>query len=222
MLKDVSYMTVEQMQETKIEKLSKIGFWIALASSIIFITLVSISHYYAIINGYDWLEYELSELVLDSKIAKILFNIACIQYGVSILLFLTPLAFKIEKNNNRIFYLLLSIITSVTLIGIGVFPEDEFWITHYVISVIFFVTIGILIAYLTTLLLKQKPNISKGFIIFGYFTFGFLIFHVVTRWFFGKSFTQRIAIFLVMAYLIIAGGYLAFKINSSERNLLSL
>lgn len=195
------------------ESFFRASFFIGLFGNIIFLVLVSLSHYFAIVNGYDWRVWELSELVLYGLEGKILFMLSTIICGLSLLFPLIVLSYYIKNKMLRGFYLVIAILSALTLIGLGAISEDVAYISHYVISVLFFIFVAVLILYTSIYFLIHYNQKLISYSILGFVVFIFNLFHVVTREMFGKAFTQRIAILLLIIYLMSISGRLLMKFD---------
>ena len=183
---------------------SKICFSIGLLGNVVFILLISIAHYFAIENGYDWKVWELSELVLYGSTSKILFNFAVIFNGFCLLFLTFPITNYFQKL--KIPYLILVIIIALSLICIGAVSEDIFQIVHVFFAGIFFILTTCLILFISTYIIIKKKELSVFYPFSGFFVALFLIFHLATRPFFGMAYTQRIAIFISMVFLMAISG----------------
>jgi hypothetical protein len=195
------------------ESLFRVSFFVGLSGNIIFLILVSLSHYYAIINGYDWKIWELSELVLYGIEGKILFMLSIIICGFSLLFPLIVLGFYFNKKVHRVFYLIIAILSASTLIGLGAVSEDVAYISHYVISVLFFLFVAVLVLYTSLYFLIFYRQKLISYSIMGIAVFVFNLFHIITREFFGKAYTQRIAVLLLIVYLMSISGRLLMKFD---------
>ncbi|MFW9922358.1 MAG: DUF998 domain-containing protein [Candidatus Thorarchaeota archaeon] len=200
----------------KLMKYNKIVFWLNIISSIIFLVLVCIAHYFAILNGYDWQNLELSELVLDSFTSKILFSIACVLEGFCLILLLIPLSLYFRPKKIQLTALVFSLFVCISLIGVGAFPEDIFLVTHYIFGVSFFVFTAFFICFITIVLQKYEKTFPKSIIIFGFSTFAVVIFHISTRWFFGMAYSQRLAVLLSMIYMLVLSGRIIYSVKINE------
>ena len=194
------------------------GFVFSFLGAILFLILVGLAHYYAHEAGFILKVWELSELVLDSTIAKILFNSGIILYGSFLLISLIPMVkyFK-EKNKHKIF-IPLSIITCISLIGVGSFSEDQFPTFHYIVALVFYLFCGALTVYASTIIIKYDRTISIFYPVIGYLSVFMLIFNVATRWFFGQAYTQRIAICLIILFFLLISGKILLKIEDISNN----
>ncbi|MBN1329054.1 MAG: hypothetical protein JXA54_06230 [Candidatus Heimdallarchaeota archaeon] len=209
-------------RENKDNKNNKIYFYISLTSSIIFLILVSISHYFAIINGYEWWYWELSELVLYGSLSEILFIIAIVIYSLSLLFVLIPIRRIFSGMITRFIYHFLAFSVSLSLFLVGVITESIFPTTHYIFGAIFFIVTGILILFISIYTLKYLKELPNFYPIFGFITFTILLFHIITRWFFGMSYTQRLAVLFSMIYFLLIGGKLLLNenlVNISEKQM---
>ena len=206
-------MEFSQTKNERLQKFAKITFFLSLIGNIIFLILISLSHVYAIRNGYDWTYWELSELVLYGTTAKILFNTAIIINGTLLIPMLIILSYAFHGKMHRISYLVISSLVCLSLIGLGAFSEDQFLVVHYVFGTSFFVICSILVGYISIYILRNMKTIGLFYPIAGFLTFFVLIFHLATRWLFGMAYTQRIAIFLSLAFLLLLSGKLAFTRN---------
>ncbi|NHJ87865.1 MAG: hypothetical protein FK734_20550, partial [Asgard group archaeon] len=121
----------------------KIYFYISLTASIIFLMLVSLAHYYAIENGYDWQYWELSELVYYGSTSEIIFMIAVMIYSLCLLFVLIPMRIIFSIKTIRTFYLCLAILLSITLFLVGAITERIFPSTHYIFGALFFILASI-------------------------------------------------------------------------------
>ena len=195
-----------------------IGFVFSILGTILFLILVGLAHYYAHEAGHILREWELSELVLDSNKAKILFNSGIILYGSFLLIALIPMVkyFK-EKNKHKIF-IPLAIITCISLIGVGAFSEDQFPTFHYIVALVFYLFVGMLIVYSSTIFLKYDNTISVFYPVIGYASVYMLIVNVVTRWFSGQAYTQRIAVCLIMLFFVLISGKILLKEKNVQNN----
>jgi len=195
-----------EINQKRTNNINIIGFLSAILGTIIFIILISIAHIYAHAAGYIIKELELSELVLDSNIAKILFNTGVIFYGICLLIALmTAIPYFKEKKKHKIF-IPLAIITCISLIGVGVFSEDQFLNFHLVVAFIFYLCGGTLAIYSSIIFVKYDKTIPLFYSIIGFSAVFMLIFNIVTRWFFGQAYTQRIAICLFILYFLLISG----------------
>jgi len=194
------------------------GFVFSILGAILFLILVGLAHYYAHEAGFILKDWELSELVLDSPKAKIFFNSGIILYGSFLLISLIPMVkyFK-EKNKHKIF-IPLAIITCISLIGVGAFSEDQFPIFHYIVALVFYLFVGILTVYSSTIFIKYDRTISIFYPVVGYLSVFMLIFNVATRWFFGQAYTQRIAICLIMLFFLLICGKILLKNDNAQNN----
>ncbi len=194
------------------------GFVFSVLGAILFLILVGLAHYYAHEAGFILKQWELSELVLDSNKAKILFNSGVILYGICLFIAFIPMVnyFK-EKNKHKIF-ILLAIITCISLIGVGAFSEDVFPTFHYIVALIFYLFGGALTVYASTIIVKYDRTISIFYPIIGYTSVFMLIFNVATRWFFGQAYTQRIAICLIMLFFLLISGKILLKKEDMRNN----
>ncbi|MCK5046293.1 MAG: hypothetical protein KAS22_06920 [Candidatus Heimdallarchaeota archaeon] len=194
------------------------GFVFSFLGAILFLILVGLAHYYAHEAGFILKVWELSELVLDSTIAKILFNSGIILYGSFLLISLIPMVkyFK-EKNKHKIF-IPLAIITCISLIGVGFFSEDQFPTFHYIVALVFYLFCGALTVYASTIIIKYDRTISIFYPVIGYLSVFMLIFNVATRWFFGQAYTQRIAICLIILFFLLISGKILLKIEDISNN----
>ena len=194
-----------------------IGFLFAILGTIVFIVLVGLAHYYAHEVGFIIRDWELSELVLESNKAKILFNTGIIIYGVSLLIALIPSINFFKEHNKHKIFIPLAIITCLSLIGVGIFSEDQFSDFHYIVAIIFYFSGGALVTYASIIFLKYDTSIPLFYPIVGFTAVIMLIFNVVTRWFFGQAYTQRIAIcFFILFFLLISGKILLRKDTPSR------
>ncbi|MCE7744904.1 MAG: DUF998 domain-containing protein [Candidatus Heimdallarchaeota archaeon] len=195
-----------------------IGFAFSILGTILFLVLVGLAHFYAHEAGLIIKEWELSELVLDSNKAKILFNSGVILYGVCLFIAFIPLMkyFK-EKKKHKIF-IPLAIITCVSLIGVGAFSEDQFPVFHYIVALVFYLFGGTLTVYTSTILIKYDRTISIFYPAIGYASVFMLIVNITTRWFFGQAYTQRIAICLIILFFLLVSGKLLLKKEDISNN----
>ncbi|NPE09728.1 MAG: hypothetical protein GNW80_15710 [Asgard group archaeon] len=194
------------------------GFVFSVLGAILFLFLVGLAHYYAHEAGFILKDWELSELVLDSNKAKILFNSGIILYGSFLFIALIPMVkYFREKNKHKIF-IPLAIITCISLIGVGAFSEDQFPTFHYIVALIFYLFVGSLTVYSSTILVKYDRSISIVYPIIGYTSIFMLIFNVATRWFFGQAYTQRIAICLIMLFFLLISGKILLKKEDLQNN----
>ena len=122
-----------------------------------------------------------------------------------------------EKNKHKIF-IPLAIITCISLIGVGFFSEDQFPTFHYLVALVFYLFVGTLIVYASTILLKYDNTISVFYPVIGYVSVYMLIVNVVTRWFFGQAYTQRIAICLIMLFFLLISGKILLKKENVQNN----
>jgi hypothetical protein len=203
------------------KKIYTTGFIISLIGSIIFLLLVALSHYYAIKGGFDWRLEELSELVLYGNAGKILFIIAAVLEGICLIFPLILVTTSFKGKIRKIIYSILAVLTAVFLILVGAVPEDQFLVAHYIVAVTFYFLAAALILATSIYIIKNHNEISLFFPIFGIMTFVIFIFHIITRWFFGRAYTQRIAILLSLIYLLILSGRFLLKTspNLYENNL---
>ena len=194
------------------------GFVFSILGAILFLILVGLAHYYAHESGFILKQWELSELVLDSNKAKILFNSGVILYGICLFIAFIPMVnyFK-EKNKHKVF-IPLAIITCISLIGVGAFSEDVFPTFHYIVALIFYLFGGALTVYASTIIVKYDRTISIFYPIIGYTSVFMLIFNVATRWFFGQAYTQRIAICLIMLFFLLISGKILLKKEDVQNN----
>lgn len=205
--------------ENKQNKLfPKIAFFLSLFGNIVFLVLVSLSHVYAVKNGYDWTYWELSELVLYGTTAKILFNIGIIVDGVLLVPILVVLSRYFTEKSYKISYLVFSNLTCFSLIALGAFSEDVFLVTHYVFGVMFFAFCSILVGFISIYIIRKMKTIGKFYSIFGFLTLFTLVFHLATRWLFGMAYSQRIAVFLSLAFLLLFSGKMVFTQNHFYQN----
>jgi len=190
----------------------------SILGAILFLILVGLAHYYAHEAGFILKEWELSELVLDSNKAKILFNSGVILYGICLFIAFIPMVnyFK-EKNKHKVF-IPLAIITCISLIGVGAFSEDQFPTFHYIIALVFYLFGGALTVYSSTILIKYDRTISIFYPVIGYISVFMLIFNIATRWFFGQAYTQRIAICMIMLFFLLISGKLLLKKEDISNN----
>jgi hypothetical protein len=195
------------------ESLFRASFFVGLSGNIIFFILVSLSHYYAIINGYDWKIWELSELVLYGLEGKIFFMLSTIICGFSLLFPLIVLGYYFKNKIHRVFYLIIAILSASTLIGLGAVSEDVAYISHYIISVLFFIFVAVLVLYTSIYFLIFYKQKLISYSIVGIVVFIFNLFHIVTREFFGKAYTQRIAVLLFIIYLMSISGRLLMRFD---------
>ena len=195
------------------ETLFKASFYLGLLGNIIFFVLVSLSHYYAIINGYDWRTWELSELVLYGIEGKIFFMLSTIIDGLLLFFPIITLSYYFKDKTQKVFYFIIAIGAELTLIGLGAIPEDITFIGHYVISVIFFVFIAFLILYTAIYFILKFKRKLIFYSIMGFVVFVFFVFYVVTREMFGMAYTQRIAVLLAIIYLMTISGRLLLKFD---------
>ncbi|MHA1211232.1 MAG: hypothetical protein ACTSSH_02110, partial [Candidatus Heimdallarchaeota archaeon] len=112
----------------------ELGFYIGLVGNILFLILVSISHYFAISNGYDWQYWELSELVLYGSTAEIFFIIGSIVNGCCLVFALVPMASYFREKKAKITYLILALSTAFLLILVGAITERLWPSIHYVVG----------------------------------------------------------------------------------------
>ena len=194
------------------------GFVFSVLGAILFLILVGLAHYYAHESGFILKQWELSELVLDSNKAKILFNSGVILYGICLFIAFIPMVnyFK-EKNKHKIF-IPLAIITCISLIGIGAFSEDQFPTFHYIVALVFYLFVGMLTVYASTILLKYDNTISIFYPVVGYASVYMLIVNVVTRWFSGQAYTRRIAVCLIMLFFVLISGKILLKEKNVQNN----
>jgi len=195
-----------------------VGFVFTILGTIIFLILVGLAHYYAHKAGLIIKDWELSELILYSNKAKILFNTGVILYGVSLFTALIPMVNYFKEMNKHKFFIPLAIITCFSLIGIGAFSEDQFPDFHYMVALVFYFSSGLLIAYASTILIKYDSTISIFYSVIGYTSVFMLIFNIVTRWFFGQAYTQRIAICLFMLFFLLVSGKILHKEEVVTKN----
>ncbi|NHJ32126.1 MAG: hypothetical protein FK732_04625 [Asgard group archaeon] len=193
-------------------KVNITGFILLIFGTIVFIILVGLAHYHAHKAGYVIKEWELSELVLDSFKAKILFKSGVISYAITLLVALILMLDYFKERNRKIIFLILAILTSLSLVGVGAFSEDRFPEFHYIVALIFYLTLGVLTTYTSIYIIKYDKSISIFYPIIGFIAVFALIFNVTTRWFFGQAYTQRIAIcFSILFFLLISGKILLRK-----------
>ncbi|HUU79536.1 MAG TPA: DUF998 domain-containing protein [candidate division Zixibacteria bacterium] len=181
-----------------------------------FLLLIGIAHYFAQKNGFNWIEYELSGLVFGGTISKTIFIITCISTGICLCIVLIPLGWFMHAKNLQVGYLIQSFVSSIALIGLGIFPLDTYALAHNIFTSIFFVSIGILQLYISIIIFKYQKKVPIFYTLLGVLTFGVILFHCVTRWFFGKSITQRLAVFISMLFVIMIYGYLVFNLDLSR------
>lgn len=194
------------------------GFVFSVLGAILFLILVGLAHYYAHEAGFILKQWELSELVLDSNKAKILFNSGVILYSICLFIaFILMVNYFKEKNKHKIF-IPLAIITCISLIGVGAFSEDVFPTFHYIVALIFYLFGGALTVYASTIIVKYDRTISIFYPIIGYTSVFMLIFNVATRWFFGQAYTQRIAICLIMLFFLLISGKILLKKEDMRNN----
>ncbi|MHA1155334.1 MAG: DUF998 domain-containing protein [Candidatus Heimdallarchaeota archaeon] len=198
-------------------KIAKIGFFTSVFTNIVFLVVLVYVHKLSLNAEYPWYEWELSELVLNGQPSKFLFNLAIIIDGLGLICAIYPLTFFLVNKNVKITYLIMASFVSLSLIGIGVFPEDDFNTTHYIIGVVFFLSAGVVICYLSTIFIKKIVVVPLFYPIFGYITFGILIFHLTTRFFFGMAYTQRLAVIFSLIFFLAISGYFIFKKNNVEQ-----
>ncbi|HUT79581.1 MAG TPA: hypothetical protein VMZ29_00140 [Candidatus Bathyarchaeia archaeon] len=181
------------------------GFYISLITNIIFLILISLSHYYAIIHGYEWWDLELSELVYFGSLSEIFFMTGVVINSIGLLFVLVPLTKFFQKRILKIIYVSLILSVCGTLFLLGAVTERLFPTTHYIFGAAFFFVTSILIIFISVYIIKNLKEISKIYPIFGFITFGLLVFHLATRWFFGMAYTQRLAVLFSMIYLLLIG-----------------
>ncbi|NHJ86932.1 MAG: DUF998 domain-containing protein [Asgard group archaeon] len=198
--------------------IAKLVISFATIGTIVFFVLVCLSHYYAIKAGYDWRVWELSELVLYGQPGKALFNSGIIIVGICLLPILLFFSVKFEHKNTKIIILILGLITGLSLIGIGAISEDIYLVAHYVIAIFFYIAISVMVIYFSIITIKYKKEISIGYSIFGFIAAFTFIFHIISRFFFGGAFTQRIAIILCILYLLLISGKILLKSDSISEN----
>jgi len=198
-------------------KIAKLGFVTSVFTNIVFLVILVYVHKLSINGAFPWYEWELSELVLNGQPSKLLFDLAIIINGLGLFCTIYPLSFFLINKKVKITYLIMASIVSLSLICIGVFPEDDFEITHYIIGVVFFLSASVVICYLSTIFIKKIVIVPLFYPIFGYITFGTLIFHLATRFFFGMAYTQRLAVIFLLLYFLALSGYFVFnKKNTAE------
>ncbi|NHJ46945.1 MAG: DUF998 domain-containing protein [Asgard group archaeon] len=205
---------MEMSSTKKNELINKISFIIGLVGNVLFLVLISISHYFAIINGFDWRTLELSELVLFDPVGKALFITACIVNGLCLYFPLIAIRNFFKEKYHKISYLIIAIMTPTFLILLGAISEDYYLVTHYTVAVIFFAFNMIMLLYTSIYTIKKIKQIPIFYPIFGIISFITFLFHIITRWFFGGPYTQRIAILFSMIYLVIFSGRLLLKSDS--------
>ena len=203
-------MEASQTENKQISLFSKVAFFLSLFGNIVFLVLVSLSHVYAIKNGYDWTYWELSELVLYGTTAKILFNIGIIVDGIMLVPMLVVLSRYFPEKSYKISYLVISSLTCFSLIALGAFSEDVFRVTHYVFGVMFFAFCSILVGFISIYTIRKMKTIGKFYSIFGFLTLFTLVFHLATRWLFGMAYSQRIAVALSLIFLLLFAQRIVF------------
>ncbi|MBD3189294.1 MAG: DUF998 domain-containing protein [Candidatus Heimdallarchaeota archaeon] len=205
-------MTTRKMTNKFFYHLPRISCVLNVIITILFVILIMLAHIFVQPSNiatqfgfpieYSWQQLELSELVLYGKTSKIIFNTAVISYGTFLIIPMLSLAHMIKKSSLRIFYICVAIIDCLFLVGIGIFPEDQVYNIHYIFAVSFFIlTINCFI--LISFILLNYQTISKFYPIFGFFTAAFFLFYLITRYFFGRGYTQRLAILFSIVFLLI-------------------
>ncbi len=198
-------------------KIAKLGFFTSVFTNIVFLVILIYIHQLSLNSDYPWYDFELSEFVLNGQPSKLLFDLAIIINGLGLVCAIYPLSFFLATKKVKITYLIMASIVSFSLIGIGIFPEDDYNIIHYILGVVFFLSVSVMICFLSTIFIKKIVIVPLFFSIFGYITFGILIFHLATRSFFGMAYTQRLAVIFSLAYFLTLSGYFIFKKNSPEK-----
>jgi len=198
------------VSKKKFKIISQIGFFTSIISNLIFIGILIYVHILSINGAYPWYEWELSELVLNGEPSKFLFDIAIIINGLGLICTTLPLAFFLPEKRIRITYLIMVSVVTLSLIGVGAFPEDAFNTIHYVVGVIFFLSASVLICYISTILQLKMKEVPLFYAIFGYITTAILVFHLTTRFFFGMAYTQRLAVLFSIIFLLTLSGYFVF------------
>ncbi len=209
-----------ELNEENFLKIAKLGFFTSVFTNIVFLVILVYVHKLSLNSDYPWYEWELSELVLNGQPSKLLFDLAIIINGLGLVCAIYPLTFFLVNNKIKITYLIMASIVSLSLIGIGVFPEDDYNTTHYILGVVFFLSAGVIICYLSTIFIKKIVKVPLFYPIFGYITFGILIFHLTTRFFFGMAYTQRLAVIFSLIFFLVISGYFIFnkKTNVEQIN----
>ena len=201
------------------KKISKISFIICLLAEIAFLILVIIAHYYANFSDFEWQQWELSELVFGGQTSKILFDVACIISGLILCFALLTVNWYIKSTKLQAVYSTLSISSGLSLFGVGAFPEDTFPYIHYILGVAFFVLTALFVLFLSLLsiFIFKMPKFVP---IIGFLIFSVIIFHVATRWFFGKAISQRLAVFLFVIFVPSMFGLVIFNFNPVQEKLI--
>lgn len=205
-----------EIKKETFHKIAKIGFFTSVFTNLVFLVILTYVHKLSLNGDYPWYEWELSELVLNGQPSKLLFDLAIIINGLGLVCVIFPLANFLVNTKVKITYLIMASIVSLSLIGIGVFPEDDFNTTHYILGVIFFLSASVVICYLSTIFIKKIVIVPLFYSIFGYITFGMLIFHLATRFFFGMAYTQRLAVIFLFLYFLALSGYFIFNKKNAE------
>lgn len=220
-------MSIKKLINKTLYHLPEISSVLNVFGSIVFVILVILAHIYvqpssiAIQFGfpveYSWQQLELSELVLYGETSELIFNLAVILYGSLLIIPLLSLCLIIKKTSLRILYISMAIFNCLFLIGIGVFSEDHKYNLHFLFAFLFFITtIGCFILISSVLLNYQ--TISKLYPFFGFFTAAFYLFYLISRNFFGKGYTQRLAILFSISCLLAINIRLTF--GNEYKNLL--
>ncbi|MBK5113988.1 MAG: hypothetical protein KGD59_09810 [Candidatus Heimdallarchaeota archaeon] len=188
-----------------------VGFLISILGSVVFIVLVGLAHYYAHEVGFILRDWELSELVLDSNKAKILFNTGIIFYGASLFIALILMIDYFKDKKKQIIFIILVVITCLSLVGVGAFSQDQFPEFHYIVALIFYLSGGVLTSYASIYFLKYDKSISIFYPIIGFLAVFMQIFNIATRWFFGQAYTQRIAVCLSVLFFLLLSGKILLR-----------
>ncbi|MEA2071468.1 MAG: DUF998 domain-containing protein [Asgard group archaeon] len=191
-----------------------IAYFVNVIFFIPFLLLIFLSHYFAVQNGYIIIKWELSELVLYGQLAKILFNTSMIIESFLLMLLMTPFILFLEEKISKILYSIIIAVVCLSLLFVGIFPEDVFFNIHYIFGAIFFIGITIFSGYMSIFSMRKLAIIPKYTSYIGFFSTFMTIFHLATRPFFGKGITQRLSVFFWVFYLMFFYYYAYFRSNT--------
>ena len=175
---------------------TKIGAYAGIAASLVFILffLFAVANY----ERYSFTSNYLSDLGIG-KASAIFFNSGVIMAGLLGIVFGYGLSGFFKKKSGL--FSAITIFASLSLIGVGIFPEN-YGITHEIISAVFFLTGAILLIFIG-LEMRKKTTFAYLDIATGLIPFVFV--------FTGSPLIEHLAVFGIVLWVLLWSVYVLRK-----------